>query len=127
MNKQVVEVMDKTKCVELMPVPELLRLAAQAANVGPVLCYESQRNCLRVGSRDSYRLWRPLTCSNDNLLLMAQLGMSVSIEGRTAKAAIVSGGHEASFTSSDPVSALRQAVLLAAAKQGYKSLQGVAA
>ena len=48
---------------------ELLLLAAKAAGVGPVLCYETARNCLRIGDRDSYKLWRPLTDAEDAFML----------------------------------------------------------
>ncbi len=43
--------------------------AAKFAGIGPVLCYESSRNCLRIGTRDSYTRWRPLTHSDDALAL----------------------------------------------------------
>ncbi|WP_110946482.1 hypothetical protein [Pseudomonas bohemica] len=43
--------------------------AAKSAGIGPVLCYESSRNCLRIGARDSYTRWRPLTHSDDALAL----------------------------------------------------------
>lgn len=52
---------------------QLLELAAMAAGIGPVLCYESARNCLRIGSRDSYRLWRPFTDHADAFRLAAAL------------------------------------------------------
>ncbi len=48
---------------------ELLEMAAKAVNMGPVLCYEAARNCLRIGSRKSYRLWRPLSDDGDALRL----------------------------------------------------------
>lgn len=115
------------KNLELQPDRDLLILAAMAAGIGPVLCYESQRNCLRVGTRDSYRLWRPLTCSADNQLLLAQLGGSVSIEGGTATAEIMRGAHQASITAQDPVSAIRRAVLVVAAKLGCELARGATA
>lgn len=48
---------------------ELLELAAKAAGIGPILCYESARNCLRIGDRDSYKLWRPLADAEDAFML----------------------------------------------------------
>lgn len=112
---------------EQLTYQDLLILAAKAADIGPVLCYERQRNCLRIGKRDGYRLWRPLTCSNDTLLLQATLEMTVSIEGQTARASMANGKHEASFASSDPISALRLVVLVVAAKRGKEIDQGMAA
>jgi len=48
---------------------ELLELAAKAAGIRPVLCYETARNCLRIGTRSAYFLWRPLTDDGDALRL----------------------------------------------------------
>jgi len=56
---------------------ELLELAAKAAGIGPVLCYESARNCLRIGGRDSYRLWRPLQDDGDAFKLLIDLNLEV--------------------------------------------------
>ncbi len=52
---------------------KLLELAAKTAGMGPVLCYESARNCLRIGIRSKYRLWRPLTDEGDALSLASYL------------------------------------------------------
>lgn len=56
---------------------ELLELAARAIGLGPVLCYESARNCLRIGNRDNYSLWRPLSDDSDALRLAATLQLDV--------------------------------------------------
>jgi len=56
---------------------ELLELAAKAAGQAPVLCYESKRNCLRIGDRDRYRLWRPLTDDGDALRLAVRLKIPI--------------------------------------------------
>lgn len=56
---------------------ELLELAAKAAGIGPVLCYESARNCLRIGSRSSYRLWNPLDDDSVALSLARSLGICI--------------------------------------------------
>ncbi|KHK61940.1 hypothetical protein [Pseudomonas frederiksbergensis] len=56
---------------------QLLELAAKAAGIGPVLCYESARNCLRIGDRESYRLWRPLDDDGDSLRLALKLGICI--------------------------------------------------
>lgn len=47
----------------------MLIKAARAAGVGPVLCYETARNCLKIGTRESSTRWRPLTHSDDALAL----------------------------------------------------------
>lgn len=54
---------------------QMLELAAKAAGIGPVLCYESARNCLRIGDRKSYSLWRPLQDDGDALRLAVNQGM----------------------------------------------------
>lgn len=58
---------------------ELLELAAKAAGIGSVLCYEGVRNCLRVGDRKSYKLWSPLTDDGDALMLAAKLELDVEV------------------------------------------------
>jgi hypothetical protein len=47
--------------------------------MGPVLCYESARNCLKIGTRASSTRWRPLTHSDDALAL------AVSVAGLDLK------------------------------------------
>lgn len=58
---------------------QLLELAAKAVGVGPVLCYESARNCLRirVGPRSNYRLWNPLDDDATALGLARSLGICI--------------------------------------------------
>lgn len=56
---------------------QILELAAKSAGIGPVLCFESARNCLRIGDRESYRLWRPLDDDGDALRLAIKLGICV--------------------------------------------------
>lgn len=56
---------------------KLLELAAKAAGIAPVLCFESARNCLRIGDRESYRLWRPLDDDGDALRLAVKLGVCI--------------------------------------------------
>jgi len=55
----------------------LLELAAKAAGIGPVLCYESARNLLRIGPRSGYRLWCPLDDSESALRLALSLGICI--------------------------------------------------
>lgn len=57
---------------------QILELAAKAACIGPVLCFESARNCLRIGDRESYRLWRPLDDDGDALRLAIKLGICIN-------------------------------------------------
>ncbi len=56
---------------------QILELAAKAAGISPVLCFESARNCLRIGDRESYRLWRPLDDDGDALRLAIKLGICI--------------------------------------------------
>ena len=56
---------------------QLLELAAKAAGIGPVLCYESARNCLRIGNRKSYSLWRPKQDDGDSFRLACALRIGV--------------------------------------------------
>lgn len=56
---------------------QILELAAKAAEISPVLCFESARNCLRIGDRESYRLWRPLDDDGDALRLAIKLGICI--------------------------------------------------
>ena len=57
---------------------ELLEFAAKAAGVGPVLCYETARNCLRIGPRSNYRLWNPL--DDDSSVLQLARGLGICIQ-----------------------------------------------
>lgn len=59
---------------------ELLFLAAHAAITDPVLCYESSRNCLRIGDRSSYVRWRPLTHDGDAFRLAIELKITVMMD-----------------------------------------------
>jgi hypothetical protein len=98
---------------------ELLELAAKAAGIGPVLCYESNRNCLRVGNRDSYRLWRPLTDDGDALRLAVKLRLEVA---PCDSCAIVSDGEPPAVyvreDGKDTYTATRRAIVRAAAEIG---------
>lgn len=58
---------------------ELLELAAKACGIGPILCYESARNCLRIGPRANYRLWRPLDDDTDALKIAMRLGICINL------------------------------------------------
>jgi hypothetical protein len=72
---------------------ELLEMAAKAAGIGPKLCYESARNCLRIGDRKSYWLWSPLNDDGDALRLAVSLG--IPIYGR--EIGCTAGGDEGQF------------------------------
>jgi hypothetical protein len=72
---------------------KLLELAAKAAGVGPILCYESARNCLRVGDRKSYKLWRPLTDDGDALMLGVSIRADVTRLHRCVHVAGIGPGY----------------------------------
>lgn len=55
---------------------ELLKFAAKAAGIEPVYCYESRRNCLRIGDKKSYSIWSPLTDDGDAFRLAVALEIS---------------------------------------------------
>lgn len=56
---------------------QLLELAAKAAGIGPVLCYEAARNCLRIGDRKSYTIWRPKQDDGDSFRLACALRIGI--------------------------------------------------
>lgn len=56
---------------------EMLILSAKAADIGEVLCYEAARNCLRIGNRTKYKLWRPLNNDGDAHRLAVKLRMVI--------------------------------------------------
>jgi len=92
---------------------ELLEMAAKAAEIGPKLCYESARNCLRIGDRKSYWLWSPLTNDGDALRLASKIMLTVEFGNNCVIWPIeVNGeGH-------DPLIATRRAIVRAAAEIG---------
>ena len=98
----------------------LLELAAKAAGIGPVLCYESARNCLRIGNRESYTLWRPLTDDGDNRRLQVALELELRVFNGKAHAGKQDQFWitEDWFPDGDPNTASRLAVLRAAAVLG---------
>lgn len=102
---------------------ELLKAAAKAAGVGPVLCYESARNCLHIGERTNYSLWRPLTDDGDALRLAVRLGIAVSCRNSNAQATypLADGRFFAPCdepADADPYAATRRAIVRAAAEIG---------
>lgn len=107
---------------------ELLELAARAAWVFPVLCYEAKRNCLRIGDRKSYSLWRPLTDDGDALRLAVKLSIHIEHAGQSAKkadrvqASPRGYGHLAwvEMYQGNPHAATRRAIVRAAAAIGEK-------
>ncbi|MCY1376382.1 hypothetical protein D9M69_638690 [compost metagenome] len=96
---------------------ELLELAAKAAGIGPVLCYETSRNCLRIGDRKSYRLWRPLTFGGDTLQLAGKMKFTLDFENGT-----VWGAGDLDMTAlgktSDKQPCMKRAIVRAAAEIG---------
>jgi hypothetical protein len=104
---------------------ELLELAAKANGIESILCYESHRNCLRVGDRKSYRLWRPLTDDGDALRLAVKLNFVVTIAGQPheppATAVRFYSGCQRGLAErhgDDPAAATRRAIVIAAAEIG---------
>jgi len=100
---------------------ELLELAAKAAGIEPVYCYESRRNCLRVGDKKSYAIWRPLTDDGEALRLAVNLG--IQIDPRTHVGAIHVYGSagrvdEPCALTSKPYAETRRAIVRAAAEIG---------
>ena len=99
---------------------ELLEMAAMAAGIGPKLCYESARNCLRIGDRKSYWLWSPLSDDGDALRLAVNLGLSVYAPECASDQA--SAHRHLSWHNedqgSDPYAATRRAIVRAAAEIG---------
>jgi hypothetical protein len=101
----------------------LLEMAARAAGIGPILCYESMRNCLRIGNRKTSRLWRPLSKDDDALQLAATLDIDVEwfpkqrcvCADRRGVGEIIGWVDE-----SGRAGALRRAITMAAAKIGAK-------
>lgn len=100
---------------------ELLELAAKAAGVGPVLCYESARNCLRVGDREGYKVWQPLTKDGEALRLAVALRLDVLHLSMVGEVMVESNDGEASAfedCEADPLAATRRAIVRAAAEIG---------
>jgi hypothetical protein len=101
----------------------LLEMAARAAGIGPILCYESRRNCLRIGNRKTSRLWRPLSEDGDAFRLAATLDINVEwfpkqksvCADRLGIGEIIGWIDEAGR-----LGALRRAITVAAAKIGAK-------
>ncbi|MEE4652818.1 hypothetical protein V2K79_12320 [Pseudomonas alliivorans] len=98
----------------------MLRNAAHASGIGPVLCYDSGRNCLRIGSRKSYRLWRPLQDDGDLFRLAAY--MQYRIEYVTID--LPEDGYGVTKSRVD-MDATRRRVVAAAADYGYFMKFGV--
>lgn len=102
---------------------ELLELAARAAGVSPVLCYEAKRNCLRIGDRKSYSLWRPLTDDGDALRLAVKLGLQIFPDDmRDKSVALVQTNDDGIYCAEcyedDGCEAVRLAIVRAAAEIG---------
>lgn len=98
---------------------ELLERAAKAAGIGPTLCYESRRNCLRLGERDSYRLWRPLTDDGDAFRLAIKLNIHIMrFETMTTTQPLFSVYAFDERDDGDPYAATRRAIVRAAAEIG---------
>lgn len=64
---------------------DMLKLAAKAAGIGPVYCYEKRRNCLRIGDKKSYAIWNPLSDDADALRLAVRCRLDVLTEDGDGK------------------------------------------
>lgn len=96
------------------PDHHMLEFAALAIGLGPVLCYEKRRNCLRIGDRESYTLWRPLTHAKDAVDLQEKLGLVVApVMPNDWQAFKPFGGSRA-----DPQPSVVRAIVAAAALEG---------
>lgn len=101
----------------------LLEMAARAAGIGPILCYESKRNCLRIGNRKSSRLWRPLSKNDDAIRLAATLDINVEWfpkQKNVCADRLGIGEIIGWIDESGRLGALRRAITIAAAKIGAK-------
>lgn len=56
---------------------DMLKLAAKAGGIGPVYCYEKRRNCLRIGNKESYAIWNPLSDDGDAMRLAVRCRLDV--------------------------------------------------
>jgi hypothetical protein len=97
---------------------ELLELAAKAAGQTPVLCYESKRNCLRIGGRDRYRLWRPLEDDGDALRLAVKLRLEITWWKQGVRVEPAHGRESVTSFGDVPYAATRRAIVRAAAEIG---------
>ncbi len=100
---------------------EMLLMAAKAAGIGPVLCYEKSRNCLHIGDRNSYKLWRPFSDSDDALRLASVLliGIEYSKGGRIYAAPPGEAPFFEEFGNQwDEITATRRVIVRAAADIG---------
>ncbi|WP_371355567.1 hypothetical protein ACA087_00625 [Pseudomonas chlororaphis] len=93
----------------------LLELAAKAAGIGPVLCYEGMRNCLRIGTRDSYKIWSPLSGSDHAMSLAVKLGICIVFFEDQKKVGAEQSSHGVIAFESLDVAGTRRAIVRAAA------------
>ena len=100
---------------------ELLMQAAKAAGISPILCYESARNCLHIGDRKRYTLWRPLTDDGDALRLAINLYFHVCVNGGDVEVR-ADHGTFMEQASDDTYAATRRCITRAAAEIGKGAL-----
>lgn len=62
--------------IKSLPDRELLELAAKYCGK-PIVCYESRRNCMRIGTRYKYSLWNPLRKHGDLARMLSELRMGI--------------------------------------------------
>jgi hypothetical protein len=101
---------------------KLLEMAASAAGIGPVLCYEARRKCLRIGTRNQYYLWRPFTADGDafRLAVLFKLNIEQNQASETEESWVCASGIGGSViedfrSESSRADATRRAIVGAAA------------
>jgi hypothetical protein len=97
---------------------ELLELAAKAAGIGPILCYEAKRNCLRIGGRNKYTLFNPFNKGDDALVLATRLNMGIIVSAPLTYAGFDYGPKVVEEHKKDADNATRRAIVRAAAEIG---------
>lgn len=94
--------------------------AANYIKLGPILCYESGRNRLRIGTRDKYVLWDPYGNNDHAMKLLAASRHYVRIDDDCVNVGYPGiSGYVSWLTAkieNDTVEALRRAIVGAAAK-----------
>lgn len=100
---------------------EMLVRAGAALNM-PVLCYESRRNCLRIGSRSKYFLWNPLDDNATAFRLMVDLGLELCHDDQYVKVFYNRPWRIKEPHGKDRRAAVRRAIVRAAAAIGGKKL-----
>jgi CRISPR/Cas system-associated endonuclease Cas1 len=76
------------------------------------------RNCLRIGTRDSYKIWFPLTGSDHAMSLAVKLGICIVFFEEQGKVAAEQSRYGVIAFESLDVAGTRHAIVRAAAEIG---------